>query len=117
MNRILLALPLLMLAAAAPAPGIMPMPEAEFAMATPRVAIEPDAVTTDLQSAPIPNVLTALPATIADDDADSASLSPRVYHQNEQFQGNGFSSGSSVQSSQQRGQHPALGIGLNIPVQ
>ncbi len=114
MIRTLLALPLLTLVAAAPYGSVIELPRAEFAMATPHLASPPEAGDAGLQSAPVPNVSTSLP--VVADDAD-ASLSPRLYHQGEQFQGNGLSNGSSVQGSQQRNQRPGFGFGLNIPVQ
>ncbi len=120
MRCFLYALPLIGLAAAAPEPsgaaGISLAP-VELASATARLASEPDApLLTDgaLQPAPMPNVQTALPTTVADADG-GAQLSPRVYHQHEQFGGDGFSSGSSVQNAQQR-ERPALGLGIAVPV-
>lgn len=116
----LYALPLLALVAAAPdgsgAVGISLAP-VELASATTRLALEPTAPSLAgdaLQPAPVPDVQTALPTTIAD-GRGGTQLSPRVYHQHEQFGGDGFASGSSVQSEQQR-ERPALGLGIAVPV-
>ncbi len=115
--RSLFALPLLVLAAAAPTAsgdtGISLAP-VELASAT-RLVPEPDTSLLAggvLQPAPVPDAQTALPTTLAD---GGTQLTPRVYSQHEQFGGDGFSNGSSVQAEQQR-QRPALGLGIAVPV-
>ncbi len=113
----LFALPLLALAAAAPDPGsdALSLAPVELASAAARLVAEPaspSSVGDALQPAPVPNVLTALPTVAAD---GGAALSPRLYHQHEQFGGDGFSAGSSVQSAQQRAR-PALGLGIAVPM-
>lgn len=117
----LLALPLLALAAAAPdnasAPAAISLAPVELASATARLALEPSSpslASGALQPAPVPDVQTALPTTVAE-AGSGAQLSPQVYRQHEQFGGDGFSSGSSVQSTQQR-ERPALGLGIAVPV-
>ncbi len=119
-RRILYVLPLLGLAAAAPEPSgatSISLAPVELASATARLALEPDApllAADALQPAPMPNVQTGLPTSVADADR-GAQLSPRVYRQHEQFGGDGFSSGSSVQNAQQR-ERPALGLGIAVPM-
>lgn len=108
---------LLLLAAAAPMSGTASPPGMQTAFATGALVAEPpgerggDAYA----PAPMPDRDVAEPAAAA--ASGDAQLQPSVFSRKTEFQGDGFSPGSTVQSSEGRNLHPGWGLNWKMPVQ
>lgn len=88
---------LLILAAAAPGPGTS---------AAPPVFLP----------APVPDVDLAPPPPPLAADPHATEVTPKLYQPSQQFQGDGYSYGSTVQSLQERSLKPAPGVSFKVPL-
>ncbi len=70
---------------------------------------------TRFEPAPMPNadIYAPLPRV---DDPKAAQLSPKLFQPPRQFRGDGYSSGSTAQGSQERSLKPAPGVSMKVPL-
>lgn len=81
--------------------------------ALPIPPIPPDAPLTSYEAAPMPGNVTA---PVVPQGPRGAELSPTLMGPKQFYQGEGFLSGSTVQSEQQRKAKPAAGFNLTVPL-
>jgi hypothetical protein len=66
------------------------------------------------EPAPVPDTDLAAPSTPEPTDT---GLQPAIFSKKEEYQGSGFSRGSTAPSLQPRARRPALGLNFSMPVQ
>ncbi len=97
----------------APPPEEDPAPDPLPADPAPAPAShELDASHPTYDPAPMPNQDAAGPMAPAD---QSTSVGPTLFHNEQQFRGNAFSRGDSVQNSQDRANKPGVGFSVHVP--
>jgi hypothetical protein len=110
---------LLLLGAAGPqyqgsSQGPIMMPAMSMQSILQRPAAPPAAPAPVFQPAPMPDQDAAAPVTISKAQAE---LSPKMFSNKTQFRGDGFTSNSTSQVSEERKMKPAGGFALTMPLQ